>query len=74
MIDLNECADLLKKENGLDPNIDLIILKYENEEEIITNGNEKSIQYEVYAPNSTTKLDLSVCSDFKIDICPYSIK
>ena len=68
VIDLNECADLLKKENGLDPNIDLIILKYENEEEIITNGNEKSIQYKVYAPNSTTKLDLSVCSDVKIDI------
>ena len=68
VIDLNECADLLKKENGLDPNTDLIILKYENEEEIITNGNEKSIQYEVYVPNSTTKLDLSVCSDVKIDI------
>ena len=68
VIDLKECADILKEENGLDLNTDLIILKYENENEITTNGNEKSIQYEIYAPNSTTKLDLSVCSDIKIDI------
>ena len=68
VIDLKECADLLKRENRLDPNTDLIILKYENENENITNGNEKSIQYEVYAPNSTTKLDLSVCSHVKINI------
>ena len=43
-------------------------MKYENEKQIVNNGNEKSIQYEVYAPNSNIKLDLSVCSDVKIDI------
>ena len=67
LIHLKECSDLLKKENGLDPDTDLIILKYENEEGI-TNGNEKSVQYEIYAPNSNTKLNLSVCSDVNIDI------
>ena len=67
LIHLKECSDLLKKENGLDPDSDLIILKYENEGEI-TNGNEKSVQYEIYAPNTTTKLNLSVCSDVIIDI------
>ena len=67
LIHLKECSDLLKKENGLDPDTDLIILKYENEEGI-TNGNEKSVQYEIYAPNSNTKLNLSVCSDVIIDI------
>jgi len=65
VIDLAECADILKRENGLDPDTDLIILKYEN---ITKVPNEKSVQYEVYAPNSTTKLNLSVCSSTSIDI------
>ena len=65
VIDLKECANLLIVENGLDNDTDLIILKYEN---ITTNSNEKSIQYEVYAPNTTTKLNLSVCSSVSIDI------
>ena len=67
IIDLKDCADLLKSENGVDNNTDLIILKYENDD-LVSNGNEKSIQYEVYLPNSNTKLDLSVCSGTKIDI------
>ena len=31
-------------------------------------SNEKSIQYEVYAPGQSQKLDLSVCSKTKIDV------
>ena len=31
-------------------------------------SNEKSIQYEVYAPGQSQKLDLSVCSNTKIEI------
>ena len=68
VIDLKECADILKKENGIASDADLILLKYENLEEKISNGNEKSIQYEVYAPNSKNKLDLSVCSKETINI------
>ena len=65
VIDFKECSDLLKDEYGLDDDIDLIILKYENN---TSNANEKSVQYEVYAPNTNTKLNLSVCSNVKIDI------
>ena len=67
VINLKECADLLKKQNGLDSDTDLVILKYENEDSV-SNGNEKSVQYEVYLPNSNTKLNLSVCSNTNIDI------
>ena len=42
IIDLKECAELLKRENGLDPDVDLVILKYENTDSV-SNGNEKSI-------------------------------
>ena len=68
IINLKECVDILKRENGLDPDTDLIILKYENEDYDYSNGNEKSIQYEVYIPNSNKKLDLSVCSNTQIDM------
>ena len=67
IIDMKECADLLKSQNGLDSNDDLVILKYENENSI-SNGNEKSVQYEVYLPNSNIKLNLSICSNTKINI------
>ena len=31
IIDLKDCADLLRSQNGLDSDEDLVILKYENE-------------------------------------------
>ena len=65
IIDLGECASILIRENNLPENTDLIILKLENMTLI---SNEKSIQYEVYAPGQSQKLDLSVCSNTKIDI------
>ena len=40
VINLKECADLLKKQNGVDPDTDLVILKYENEDSV-SNGDEK---------------------------------
>ena len=67
VIDLKDCADLLREQNGLSPDDDLIIIKYENDN-IVSNGNEKSVQYEIYLPNSNIKLDLSVCSETDIDI------
>ena len=40
VIDFQKCADLLKEENGLEPDIDLILLKYENNTK---NASEKSV-------------------------------
>ena len=57
----------MKSKNGLEPDSDLVLLKYENENSV-SNGNEKSIQFEVYIPNTNTKLDLSICIDKKMDI------
>ena len=67
IIDFKDCADLLRSQNELESDEDLVILKYENDNQV-SNGNEKSIQYEVYLPNSNTKLDLSVCNDTNITI------
>jgi len=65
IIDMKECADLLKSQKGLDSNDDLVILKYENENSI-SNGNEKSFQYEVYLPNSNIKLNLLISQTQKL--------
>ena len=67
IIDLKDCADLLRSQNGLDSEEDLVILKYENENPS-SDGIDKGIQYEVYLPNSETKLDLSVCANTRITI------
>ena len=49
------------------------LLKYENENQ--TDVNQKSIQYEIYDPDTNNKLDLSVCSDIKIEIyIPIQLK
>ena len=47
--------------------MDSVLLKYENEN-LVSNGSEKSIQYEVYIPGTSEKLDLSICSNEKIDV------
>ena len=65
ILDFKGCTDLLIQENKFDEDIDLIVLKYER---ITWESNEKSIQYEIYAPNSSEKLNLSVCSDINIDL------
>ena len=67
IINLKDCENLLKSKYGLESDVDLVILKYENEN-LVSNGNEKSIQYEIYIPNTSKKLDLSICSNKKIDI------
>jgi len=58
MIDLNECEELLKKTNGIDPHTPLIILKYER---LSNSASDKNVQYEIYDPVNKTKLDLSMC-------------
>ena len=67
IIDLKDCADKLLAQKELEPDIDLIILKYENDDKVL-NGYEKSVQYEVYLPNSDIKLDLSECAGTNINI------
>ena len=65
MIDLAKCEDALKEANNIDDDTPLNILKYEK----ITNLSiEKNVQYEVYAPNSSEKLDLSICKDTPVDV------
>ena len=68
VIDLGECVDLLKIAYNLDNKTDLIILKYEN---IVINTSEKSVQYEVFAPNITEKLNLSICIETSVSIEIY---
>ena len=68
VIDLGQCADLLKSSYNLDNKTDLIILKYEN---IVINTSEKSVQYEVYAPNISQKLNLSICTETSTSIEIY---
>ena len=67
IVDISKCTDLIKGERGLDPDTDLILLKYENES-ITSNGEGKSVQYEVYLPGTNEKIDLSFCSKTNIDI------
>ena len=64
MIDLNDCEEILKKENNIDKNVSLIIFKLEKVGAV---ASQKNIQYEVYNPITKDKLDLSVC-DNNIDI------
>ena len=72
IIDLGVCEEIIKKENNIDPSINLIILKYEKLTDIIS---EKALQYEVYEPINKTQLDLSPCLNTSIDIYfPASLK
>ena len=66
-IDLGECENILKRENEIDQNIPLILLKLEKTGEVASNRN---IQFEVYHPITKKKLDISVCDqiDFYIPV------
>jgi hypothetical protein len=59
-IDLGECENILKKENEINPNLPLIILKLEKVGEV---ASKRNIQFEVYHPITKEKLDILVCSD-----------
>ena len=65
VIDLGECESIIKKENNLDDNDTLIIIKFEK----ITNiSSQRNIQYEVYNPNNKQKLNLDPCNITNINI------
>ena len=60
MIDLGDCADLLKQEYNISDEDNLIIFKFEK----ITNvASEKNVQYEVYDPVTLKQLNLSICKN-----------
>ena len=64
-IDLGYCENILKSHYHIEPNISLIIVKFEK----ITNiSSERSLQYEVYEPFNKTKLNLSLCDNTTISI------
>ena len=65
MIDLAECEDALREAYGIDDDTPLNILKFEKVTDLAI---EKNIQYELYAFNSTEKLNLSVCKTTPVDI------
>ena len=64
MIDLDDCAELLKKEYDIE-NSTLILLKTENKEKI---ASERNVQFEVYHPVNKSKLDLSICKNSDINL------
>jgi hypothetical protein len=65
MIDLANCEDALREANGIDDNTPLNFLKFEKLSNLSI---EKNIQYEIYAMNSSEKLNLTVCKDKPVDI------
>ena len=65
VIDLKECGDILINSYNLSNYTDLVILKYEN---YVSDINDKTVQYEVFAFNSSKKLNLTLCSSISIDI------
>ena len=65
MIDLAICEIALREAHGIDNNEPLNLIKFEKLSNLSI---EKNIQYEIYALNSTTKLNLSVCRDKPVDI------
>ena len=65
IINLSNCESLLRQHYNISDNSSLIFLKYEK---ITGIGIEKSIQYEIYNPNTFQKLDLSICEKTEIDI------
>ena len=65
IIDLGKCEKLLKEENGIAEETELIIFKFEK---LSAQASEKNVQYEIYNPNTKEQLDLSICESTSIDL------
>ena len=61
-IDLGECGNILKKIYNI---TSILILKIDIK---TSNANSKAVKFELYHPETKQKLDLSYCSDEKINI------
>ena len=64
-IDLGECENKLKQENGLNEDETLIIYKMDY---ILDDLKIPITEYEIYNPRTKLKLDLNICSDTTINI------
>ena len=65
IIDLGECENLLKKENHINEDDNLIIVKLEKKTNI---AYDKNVQYEIYDPITLKQLDLSICENTPINL------
>ena len=65
VLDLKECENILKEENTINPDYSLVIFKVEKETK---NVMEKTVQYEIYNPDTKQKLNLSNCSSIDLNI------
>jgi hypothetical protein len=65
MIDLGECEQLLKTENNIHDDVNLIFLKFEK---LTKEASEKNVQFEVYNPNNKSQLDLSICYSTPVNL------
>ena len=59
-INLTECENILKEHYHIDPELNLIILKYFKEDQ--------TFQYELYSPITHEKLNLSLCENIKTEV------
>ena len=60
-LNLTDCENILKAHYNIDPNAELIILKY-------FKSDDKSVQYDLYNPFTHQKLNLSLCENTTVDM------
>ena len=65
IVDLGQCENKLKEHYHINPNVSLLIIKFEKKSNI---SSERFLQYEVYEPYTKTKLNLSVCHNITIEV------
>ena len=65
IVDLGECETLLKVENNIPFEAELIILKKEKKD---SPADEKDVQYDIYNPLTYEILNLSICENTTIDL------
>ena len=65
ILDLGDCKTKLKENYHINENDSLIIIK---REKINCKASDKNIEYEVYEPYNKTKLNLTLCSETKINL------
>ena len=64
-IDLGDCEQLIKDQEGLTENDKLIVLKTDIKNEDLSST---YVQYEIYNPKNLKKISLDVCSDIPISV------
>lgn len=65
IIDLAECESAIREANNINDDTPLNLLKFEKLSNLSI---QKNVQYEIFAFNSSKKLNLSVCKDKPVDI------